>query len=330
MPIIAERYNDATDRQAWTQLLQKAARRNILTRRDFLDYHGDRLEDFSLVFRDGPGGPMQGLLPGAIHPQDPSRVTCHGGSSLGGMIFKKPASPQQTADAFQAAALVWREHGVASLSYKTTPSFFDTQPDETDIAIVSQCASTTAKKLWQAIDTQKPLNFSSGLDREARSASKKGFTAQWSVEGDALDAMYKMVRENLADRHEAEPLHSLAEVKTLHHTLGPASVVLLVRDANNAPAAAAWMLRYAEDAWHPQYIASTPVGRRSNAVKLLLMTALERCRDEKVRWLSLGTSSGDGAFGVDDTLFQFKRRFGAGAFIQHFFEIEIDALIASS
>ncbi len=72
---------------AWDALVAAAPGGTLMQSRRFLDYHGPRFRELSLVGRRKPGGPLTLAFPLAADPGAADRAVSHPGSSFGGLIL---------------------------------------------------------------------------------------------------------------------------------------------------------------------------------------------------------------------------------------------------
>ena len=113
----------------WDAVVDAAPGGTILHSRRFLDYHGDRFRDFSLLAtRAGEISPSM-VFPLAADPAEPDRVVSHPGSSFGGIVgaARDPVHHRN----FLVTAAKWlRGQGFGRLLYRCTPHGLLRQPDD--------------------------------------------------------------------------------------------------------------------------------------------------------------------------------------------------------
>ena len=122
-----ERY--AEDKKAvWDEFVRKSKNGTFLFFRDYMDYHGDRFADHSLLIsiRDGE---LLALLP--AHRVGDTLVS-HGGLTYGGFITDDRMGAALMLDVFASAVAFSKQQGIGRLIYKTIPYIYHRLPAEED------------------------------------------------------------------------------------------------------------------------------------------------------------------------------------------------------
>jgi len=314
------------DHSRWEEFLASAQGATLHHTRRFLDYHGDRFEDFSLLC-ESDAGELVAVLPAARDTEDNTTVVCHPGATVGGIALSPNLGAEDMMRIVQALLSAFREEGFGRLNYKTRPSHLSDQPFEIDQYVLWRLgASTYRTDLWNVID----LTTDHPIGRRRRRALRQAFEAELSVTAEehetSYGAFHTMLAENLADRHEVKPTHSIDELLDLRERLGEDQQLWIVRDSENTMVAGEWVQRFRADVWHTQYIASTSAGRKSNAIDLLNHTIIEAASTSGARSLSFGASTEQAGSVLNTNLFDFKAGFGGGSVAHQFLSINLKTL----
>ena len=313
----------------WDRFVAISANGNLLHTRRFLDHHGPRFRDVSLVFRDSRKGHLVGLFPIVADEAGRSTGISHAGSSFGGIVTLSP-DPVLAAEMLSVSSQLLLANGIKTLHYKTTPTVFHRQPDDTDMLFLTLAGHVNEFHLWSVIQIQQ--NFVVGERRRTaiRSTMRSGASVNETDAVGDYHTFYGMLERNLAERHERKPLHSFDQVMDLRERLAEHARLVVVSDSASKLLAATWVWDYGNGVWHSQYICSTAEGRRQYAVDLLLSGCTELALRSGQRIYSLGRSSLADGWHVNRGLMRFKKGLGCGLVAQRHVELDLIELARAS
>lgn len=312
-------------REEWDRLTTRAGGGTLLHSRRFLDYHGSRFRELSLVARKGQGGPLVALLPMAADLNDPALAVSHPGSSFGGVVAAS-GDPALARAMLRQAALWLRDQGFDRLLYRAPPAAVLRQPDDGLLPDLIRLGRITQYDLWSLLALPAAPQDRAYAQSEQRRGARKGLVAHpiatpgdWAVLHDLLSA-------RLLSKYGKRPVHSLAELIDLSARLGPQSRAQIIRDAEGRALAAQWFIDYGTGTLHNQYNAATDAGLALGAASFGIATALESASTEGFRAFSFGRSTNDDGFTENGALVRFKAGFGAGLSGQMHILLPLDAL----
>ena len=96
--------------------------------RDYMDYHQDRFEDYSLMIYNSKDE-LTALLPASRHDD---RVVSHGGLTFGGFLTDMKMKTETMLEIFEAVKNFLRQDNVSTLIYKCMPYIYYQYPSEED------------------------------------------------------------------------------------------------------------------------------------------------------------------------------------------------------
>jgi hypothetical protein len=307
------------DEEAWEELVAAAPMGTLLHTRRFLGYHGDRFEDASLVLRDDDGR-AAGLLPAAVDPDDSSRVASHPGVTFGGVVHDGALAGERMIEALSVAARHLRERGFERLGYAAVPWIYQRRPSGDDLYALFRLGASRARcDLSCAIDLEEGRRPSSRRRRGLARARRSGVEVAWGA--DRLDELWPVVEANLASRHGARPVHSVAEMGLLAE-LFPDEIAVALARLDGDPVAGV-VLFHSARVVHAQYIASTEAGNDAAALDLVFHECIERARARGARFFDFGTSNREGGRVLNEGLYEFKRGFGGGGVAYERYELDL-------
>lgn len=291
--------------QAWDSFVAQAKNGHFMFTRLYLSYHADRFQDASLLFYYR--GKLVALLP--AH-QQAQQLISHGGLTFGGLVTGSRMTLGLMQEVFAALRDFMWQQGWQELLYRAMPACYHQMPAQEDAAVLYQLgAQLTARQVTSVIDLQHRPKYYKGISWSLQKARKGGIRVQPSPD---FSGFMQMLTQMLAQRYQARPVHSLAEITQLA-TWFPENIQLWEARSSAGDLLAGTILYVTAQTAHTQYIASTAEGKQQGAVAWLLHSLLAQFGTTK-QYFSLGTSRG-GAY-VNDTLYHFKESLGARAQLQ--------------
>lgn len=197
----------------WNYFVASARNSTFLFNRAYMDYHADRFKDHSMIARKG-GRPVA-LLPANITPD--GVLHSHQGLTYGGWVLGQRHSDCVSVLEFWEEWLdVCRQSGITAIDYKPLPHIYATQPSDEDIyalfrhgATISECNCSSSIRLANQ----------TGLNENRRRLIKKALACPHEImeinTAGGMAEFHAVLTECLAQRHDATPVHSLAELELL-------------------------------------------------------------------------------------------------------------------
>jgi lipid II:glycine glycyltransferase (peptidoglycan interpeptide bridge formation enzyme) len=164
---------------------------------------------------------------------------------------------------------------------------------------------------------QRPLS-----ERRRRALKKAVKVVTLSSDLSRLPALWAVLEDNLSRKHEAQPVHTLAEITLLFQRF-PQWLQLRCALVHGQVEAGVVFFN-ASTVWHAQYIASSAMGYECNALDAVMHAAMGDAREQGARYFDFGTSNEDGGRVLNDGLYRFKSEFGGGGVVHEFYELALD------
>jgi hypothetical protein len=306
---------------AWDEFVAQAPMGTFLHSRRFLGYHGDRFEDASVVLRDAGGG-LVGVVPVAVDPGDGEVVVSHPGATFGGIVHDGSLVGGSMIDALTAVTSHYAKHGFARLRYAAVPFIYQRGPSADDLyALFRLGAERIRCDLSCAVDLERGPRLSSRRRRGRKKASREGVEVVAGAK--LIDELWPVVEANLADRHEARPVHTTAEMRVLIDLFPEQIEVVVARHRGEAVAGV--VLFESPQVTHAQYIASLIAGNEVAALDAVFDYCLSHAGQRGARFFDFGTSNRDGGRVLNEGLYGFKAQFGGGGVAYEQYELELGA-----
>ena len=312
----------------WDAVVDAASGGTVLHSRRFLDYHGDRFRDLSLVgTRVGEAG-ISVVFPLAVDLTDPELAVSHPGSSFGGIVGLA-RNPFHHNNFLRGAAGWLRQQGFSKLLYRTTPSALLRQPDDGLLPVLIRFGRVVQLDLWSVLRLDGTLPERGYWQSEIRRAERKGLRAEPVTSPADWALLHSTIAGRLERKFGRSTVHSAAEIIDLDRRLGPQSRGLLIRDPSDAVLAGLWFIDYGTGTLHNQYNGATDAGLAQGASSFAIALTLERAVTEGFRQFSFGRSTQPDGWTENRDLVRFKARFGAGLASQFHIELSLDRLLES-
>ena len=302
---------DSGRKGEWDAFVQGSRNGTFLFFRDYMDYHSDRLVDFSLILEKD--NQIVALFPANLNRET---LESHGGLTYGGFIFGRGMSAPTMLEMMTELRHLCRAEGMQSVIYKTIPYIYWRYPsDEDRYALFLNEAELYRRDLMSVVDRSCPLLPQGRRARGARKAERIGLTVR---ESDDIAAFWRMLTENLLTKHQVAPTHSLDEIVRLQSRF-PARIKLYHVDDHGAPVAGT-VLYLTDTVIHAQYIAANEVGREAGALDLLFSNLLKMGSFPQ-QYFNFGTSTEEGGRNLNAGLVAFKEGFGARSICHDFYRV---------
>lgn len=194
----------------WNAFVSNAKNATFLFHRDFMEYHNDRFEDFSLVILDGEN--WVAILPAN---RSENQVFSHQGLTYGGILIDKKMKQSSFLHIFKSVLEFLNSNQIEKLSIKMMPSiYFDFPSDELNYALFLTEAKLVRRDSLSVIDLQKNFKISKIRLRGVKKGQNLNLNI---VEEDNFDGFWNAILiPNLEKKYNVKPVHSLDEIKLLH------------------------------------------------------------------------------------------------------------------
>lgn len=300
MKIEIVRY-DASQLLAWEELLGQSKNGLFLFDRGYMDYHADRFVDFSAIaYIDG----KPSILCPASFANDGSLATSHGGLTFGGFVVSRCLRSEMSLAGIDRMLDSMKQWGAKFIAVRVLPSYLCTTPSgEVEFALGRRNLAVNRRDLCSLLSLDRHAEMSKNKARDISRARKLGIAV-----GDcSIAEFYPLLEQVLRERHGTSPVHSLAELQLLHDRF-PDCIVARVARLDGEPIAGAIIYRYGHVS-HTQYLAAPDVGRKTNALDLVIGECIDLERAAGSSAFSFGTSMNGGH--LNEGLLWQKESFGA-------------------
>nr|WP_255558108.1 GNAT family N-acetyltransferase [Flavobacterium taihuense] len=281
--------------------------------RDFMDYHKDRFEDYSLMVYKNEK--LVAVLPANRAGEF---VYSHQGLTYGGLVYGEKLKLASVILVFQAILFYLNENKIFKIQIKTIPSIYHNKPaEELNYALFLAEAELIRRETLSVIDLSKPILITSGR----KEGVKKGMVNSLEIKevNDFEDFWNDILIPNLKDKHNAKPVHSLEEITNLRKNF-PKNIRQFNVYYKDQIVAGATLFE-SENVIHSQYISADKNKNETGSLDFLYHHLITDVFKEK-RFFDFGTSNKNQERILNKGLSFWKESFGASTVVQDFYEVE--------
>ncbi len=288
----------------WNEFVARAKNGTFLFDRQYMDYHADRFEDYSLMFyRDGV---LCALLPAN---ESDATLYSHQGLTYGGLVMDYKLTAADTLQLFADLNSHLHRIGISRVVYKAIPWIYHQLPSEEDLYALTQVcgARLSVRELSTTIMLQRNIRWSRIRRRGVKRAEDAGVVVGVSQ---GFDAFWPVLEANLLTNHQVHPVHTVDEMKLLHSRF-PKHIVLYTATLNGEVIGGVVMYLTPQVA-HAQYSSATPEGKRLGVLDAIY----ERIMHQDMKdypYFDFGKSTEDAGHILNEQLVFQKEGFGGRA-----------------
>lgn len=285
-------------REVWEDFVMKSANGTFLHQRSFMDYHGERFEDASVMVWD-----KEDLL--AVFPAHRvgDQIFSHQGLSFGGWIFKNKLPKIQQISIIEKCLIYYNDMGISSIETTPIPEFYH-QNRLTNQKIYEKNGAVLKDSKKVAIISLPTIVE----DRGKRWGSKRAKSLGVKIEEKEVDTYFwnELLVPNHLNKLSFPPLHTWDQIRYLikRH---PNQITLYQAILEEKLLAGIVLFKH-KKVIKIQYAVLSEYGKKFRAMDYLIHTLIE---NGNVEFIDFGTSI-DPYTGQDKiSLLEWKKSFGA-------------------
>ncbi len=297
----------------WNNFVAESKNATFLFHRNFMDYHSNRFEDYSLlVYKNDK---LIALLP--LNKKE-NEVVSHQGLSYGGLLFSKKIKFKESLESFKSILNYLASHKIQRFHLNVMPKIYHIMPaDEIDYLLFLTDARLTRTDLSSTIDLGNPIKIQSNRMEGVKKAKKLGLT----IKEDANFTPFwnDILIPNLKAQHDATPVHSLDEIEKLAKNF-PQNIIQFSVYKEEMIVAGATIFE-TEHLVHVQYISANAQKQQLGSLDFLFHYLITE-RYKGKRYFDFGISNVNNGKQMNDGLLYWKECFGARGISHQFYTIE--------
>ena len=301
-----------TDYEHWNAFIGQAKNATFLFHRDFMEYHSDRFQDYSLIVLDDEK--WVAALPANIVGNE---VFSHQGLSYGTVVVQKDIRINDYLNIVRAIMLHLLKDKIDFIYFKLLPKIYNKiLSDELDFVSFLMDAKNYRSDIYLVIDNQQVYE----PNRNRKRALKIAHQLEIEVREDTnyMGFWNEILIPNLQNRFDVLPVHSLSEIKKLA-LLFPNNIRLFNAYKNDVLKAGV-VVFLMDNVAHFQYSSGSEDRNDTAALDVLFDFIIRKFSNKK--HISFGSSSEENGLVLNSGLAYWKESFGARATVQCFLKFE--------
>ncbi|MFH4965124.1 GNAT family N-acetyltransferase [Gaetbulibacter sp. M235] len=296
----------------WNNFVLTSKNATFLFHRDFMGYHQDRFEDFSLMVYHK--NKLVCVFPANINA---NKLHSHQGLSYGGLILPSKSSFNSVLESLYSILKFSYNQNIKSIILKQLPRIYHLRPsDELDYLLFILKAKSNRKDISMTISLNKALEFSALRKRQLKTALQNDLKIKLEVDFTAF--WNDVLVPNLKLKFGVKPVHSLFEINALHEKF-PNNIKQYNVYLKDEILAGCTVFE-TENVAHLQYI-STKKDKNIGALDFLINKLISEVYKDK-EYFDFGISNENKGKNINLGLLNWKQSFGASAIVHDFYEVE--------
>ncbi|MCO6173753.1 FemAB family protein [Flavobacterium sp. NRK F10] len=315
MKIYQVRKYEKESKMLWNEFVKKAKNATFLFDRDFMEYHQDRFEDYSLLVFDAKENVK------AVFPANKAgdTVFSHQGLTYGGLVVEKKTKSEEIFTIMDSIVRFLRAQGIITLQMKSLPIIYNsTMSNELDFYFFKSGANCFRKDLNLAFPLKDPELWSKSKWKHY----KKTKNIEVRFDNKFNDFWEEILIPRLLQKYNASPVHTLQEIESLASDF-PENIKQVNAYIDNQIVAGITLF---QDTFvvKSQYGATSDLGEKNRALDYLYFTLFEHFRAENKLYFDMGVVT-DTSFkeGFNKGLLQQKEELGGVVFCQDYYQLDL-------
>lgn len=303
----------AADFGLWNDFIAQAKNASFLFHRNFMEYHKDRFEDYSLmVFEDAK---LVAVLPAN---KVGAELHSHSGLTYGGIVIDKDLKLQVFLEVFKEICEFLKPN-FNKVFFKVIPSIYTTHfSDELLYALFLNDAQLTRRDTLSVIDNSLASTISQKRKYEIRKGDKHNLEIRQT--NDFSVFWNQILIPTLQEKHQTQPVHSLEEIQKLHHFFP--NYIKQYDVYFEDKIVAGTTVFETDTVVHIQYIGSNELRGKLGSVDYLFDYLIQEYTTKK-KYFDFGTSNEEQGRVLNEGLSYWKESFGAKPLVQDFYELDL-------
>lgn len=301
-------------KKEWDDFIKKSKNAHFFFQRDYIEYHGERFQDFSLMVFDDKDA-LVAVLPAN---RDGDIIYSHQGLTFGGFIVSDSMKTEVMINIFKELLLFLKSFKIKKIVYKCIPYIYHKKPAEEDrYALFLNDAKIVRRDVTSTIYLEQDVRYSKGRKWSINKAKKENVEI---FESRDFASFWEILENVLGKEHKAKPVHSLQEIEMLAMSF-PDNIRLFMAKHQGVNVSGA-LIYDNEIVAHTQYLANSDKGREVGALDLLIDRLIGKVFNGK-KYFDFGISNENQGRDLNLGLIAQKEGFGARPVVHDFYEIEI-------
>ena len=297
----------------WNAFVSNAKNATFLFHRDFMEYHSDRFQDFSLLIYDDDK--LISVLP-ANRTGD--AIFSHQGLTYGGFVFDAKIKLGEVISMTKYVLHFLHQNDIATFQLKLIPSIYNQFfSEEVEYALFLTDAKLIRRDCLSVIDMTKPFSFTKTRKESIRRGEKNNLVIKEELKFDLF--WNEILIPNLEKKHHSKPVHTVEEITKLQEKF-PKNI----RHFNvyfEDKIVAGTTVFITDEVAHPQYISGNEQKNELGSLDFLYSHLITEVFADK-NFFDFGPSHEENGKKINEGILFWKESFGAKTTVQDYYEVD--------
>ncbi|MGL2967007.1 GNAT family N-acetyltransferase [Flavobacterium sp. XGLA_31] len=304
---------ESRDTALWNAFIGQAKNATFLFHRDFMDYHADRFQDFSLlVFEEEQ---LIAVLPAHI---ENGTVFSHWGLTYGGFVLNEDVRLGEALEVVRQTLRFLHVNEIETLRLKLIPGFYNSCfAEEIEYALFLVNAELIRRDCLSVIELTKKHSISRIRKRGIARAKSNDLKVR---EANDFEVFWNdLLIPNLKNKYNAAPVHSLEEICYLKEKFPDNIKQFNVLHQDEIVGGVTVFIN--KNVAHLQYVSGTDKDNELGSLDFLyhyLITEVYQDKD----YFDFGPSHENKGKNINKGILYWKESFGAKTTVQDFYNIK--------
>jgi len=309
---IVKRY-ETKNYSDWNAFISTAKNATFLFNRDFMEYHSDRFDDFSLMIYEEDK--LVCVLPAN---RVGATIYSHQGLTYGGLVFQTNIKLGNSIAIFRDILIYLNENQIDKLNLKLIPSIYcNGFSEEIEYSLFLLKAQLIRRDCLSVLDLTKSFSISKTRKESIRRGLKNNLVIKEELNFELF--WNEILIPNLDKKHSAKPVHSIEEMTKLQIAFPDNIRHFNVYNGNNIIAGTTIFI--SENVAHPQYISGNNQKNELGSLDYLYDYLINVVFKDKM-YFDFGPSHEENGLKINEGILFWKESFGAKTTVQDYYEIE--------
>ena len=304
-----------SDYELWNTFVSASKNATFLFHRDFMEYHKERFEDFSLLVFDKVK--LVAVLPAN---RVDNKVYSHQGLTYGGLVYASKLKIEKIEVILDLLFDFFKSKRIEHFYLHPIPSFYLGQGNAAiDFFLMKRGAQLYRKEMNMVAHLHQEIPISKSKLKHFRRTEVLGLRV---VEETNFQPFWEKILEpRLAEKYDAKPVHSLAEIQLLHERF-PKNIKQFSAYLEDKIIAGITIFEF-ENGVKSQYGATSKKGEKYRALDFLFISLLDVFQKRGKHFFDMGIVNDSGEKGFHSGLLQQKEELGCTVWNQDFYKIKL-------
>ena len=300
------------DYAIWNNFVSTAKNATFLFHRDFMEYHSDRFQDFSLLVFEVDK--LVSILPANKVGET---VFSHQGLTYGGFVFDNKIKLGEVIAITKDVLAFLNSVDITKFQLKLIPSIYtDYFSEEIEYVMFLANAKLIRRDCLSVIDLTKPFVLSKTRKESIRRGEKNNLVIKEELKFDLF--WNEILIPNLAKKHNSKPVHTIDEISNLQQKF-PINIRHF-NVYNNDKIVAGTTVFITDKVVHPQYISGNEQKNELGSLDFLYNYLIFQVF-AAINFFDFGPSHEENGMKINEGILFWKESFGAKTTVQDYYEV---------